>query len=322
MSANSTYVQLALHHELPYITTMAADLGHLIHAQRHFDVYLVPPTHVPSHSYPVPRKAQSHTMCQLQQTTYTCGHQRKTLLQACAFAQHLVATPTKRAPSFCINGLAIQQTALSFNLCGRSDKDTEPCAEIPQLTTLYESQVEVRKEWDAYVQRARSVAVCMNARDEPDCNWWQIAKELKDAGELKRRYEVVRCETLPACLARVDALLVETSEQVWSAAMRVVSTLIHRTYSDTSSDSQTNSDLDSRPGGDTEDVLTCHAQTCHELRLHIRKELHTLEHYAVLACLDGIGWRLSDDGDEELMEAVKGRDVKPLNGGNESWNER
>jgi hypothetical protein len=130
-------------------------------------------------------------MCQLQLTIYACGHQRTTLLRPCAFAQRLIATKSHRAPSFCVNGLAVQHTALSSDLCGRSDNDAEPCAEVPELTALHERDGAVRKDFDGYAQRVRSVSVYMRAREGPECNWWQVKQDGLDFAELRKEHEIV-----------------------------------------------------------------------------------------------------------------------------------
>lgn len=254
-------------------------------------------------------------MCKLQLTTFACGHQRKLLLRACAFAQRLVATTSHRAPSFCINGLAIQYTTLSSDLCGRSNNDAEPCAEVPELMALHGRECDVRKEFEAYAQRVRSVSVCMRAREGPECNWWQVKQDGLDVGGLRKEHDVVWCETLPACLKHVEALLTETGQQLRSAAKDAVDALLERAHSDASSDLHAD---------DTDyPVLQSYAHTVQSLRADIQRELHTLECYAVIACLDGVGWRLpNDEEDEELTELVKGRVMKPLNGGVEGWGER
>jgi hypothetical protein len=70
-------------------------------------------------------------------------------------------------------------------------------------------------------------------------------------------------------------------------------------------------------------ALQIYTHAVQSVREHVLQELHILECYAVIACLDGVGWRLPNDGeDEELTGLVKGRVVKPLNGGVEGWSER
>jgi hypothetical protein len=106
----------------------------------------------------------------------------------------------------------------------------------------------------------------------------------------------------------VQALLIETGQQLRSAVADAVDAILQ-------------SDLHA---DDTDDsALQAYTYAVQSLREHVLQELHTLECYAVIACLDGVGWRLpNDEEDEELTELVKGRVVKPLNGGVEGWSER
>ena len=166
-------------------------------------------------------------MCQLQSTTFACGHPRKTLLQACPFAQRLAPIPGNPAPSFCLNGLNIAESTTSDEACGRSHKD-DPCSctEIVVLKPFFDREAAICMEFDKYMHRVRRIAECLASGERPECNWESVTKDGLDIGELQCQQEVFWSQTLPNRLDEVYTLLVEVSNQLAIASAYAIDAIL------------------------------------------------------------------------------------------------
>ncbi|KAF2829748.1 hypothetical protein CC86DRAFT_174262 [Ophiobolus disseminans] len=255
------------------------------------------------------------TMCQLQETTYACGHRRKTLFRACDFAQRLAPMPDTRAPSFCLNGLEITREGVSDESCGIGHSNHSAWSE---LDDFYDCEAAVHSEFECYMRRIRWIETCLDG-ERPECNWAQIAREGFDVDRLKQQQETTWSQTLPEHLAYVESLLIDISNELQVAGTHTVDALLGYADPNALPELQITLDPDWYPDPSTESpALQIYAQVHHVLRSTVRSNLIRLEELAIVACLDGVGWSLPDDDSEaveRLMACIESRVARPLVGG-------
>lgn len=116
-------------------------------------------------------KLQPHTrivsvliMCQLQMTSYGCGHQCKTLFEPCALTQILNPSSCKHTHSWCPNGLATTRFNAVSIPCGRGHVSDSPysCAELVVLQPFFKHEASVHAEFDDYNDRIAHISDCMS----------------------------------------------------------------------------------------------------------------------------------------------------------------
>jgi hypothetical protein len=261
-------------------------------------------------------------MCHVQSKTYACGHSRKSLIKPCTLALCLAPVPHNRAPEFCLNGLTITQTSTSPSPCGRSmTYDSHfSCPDLAILAPLSTRYASARSELSAYAARAGIISSCVDVGIRPEYAWDNVDKNLVDT--LQTQQDTYWTETLPMRISWMNDMLVAGAEEVATAFAMGVNGMLGRHVVDVTQDFEVQVNVSCLPvlaneAGAEHLAVQMFAQVYAKVRERVREELQMLEHLALVACLDGVGWRLPvEDMDTVrlLMGRVESREVRPVHG--------
>jgi hypothetical protein len=260
-------------------------------------------------------------MCNLQSTTYACGHTRKTLHTPCPLALTLGPVAPTRAPSYCLNGLPIVSTTTSPSHCGRSTSSPSSpftCSELAMLSPLTSLHSATKSEMSDYAERVRLVEKYFTLGKRPEYDWAGVDHHV-DVQELKRHQNLYWGLSLPAQIRRIHTLFAAVELEFSNAYALAVNGMAGREVlavsAELTTDVESDLTMDVDAGDSEAGEVQMFGQVCEVLRGRVREEVLILEDLALVACLDGVGWVLpvhDVDTVQVLMGRVETRDVKPL----------
>lgn len=259
-------------------------------------------------------------MCQLQMTSYGCGHQRKTLFEPCALTQMLNPSSCKHTPSWCPNGLTTTRSNAVSIPCGRSHVSDSPysCAELVLLQPFFLHEASIHAEFGDYNDRISHIADCMSlvsdhGRPELDYSLIPAADMQAMLDFQDEHYNAA----LPMYLHMARKTLDATSAQLAAAHTHTIDIMLGCTPSEYPPGLDMPIDIDAL---DPNNIgLSFYTQIYSRVRDTVRSAVDTLECTAILACLDGVGWTMPDDDAQALRDGlaslVRDRRVNPTQGG-------
>ncbi|KAF2257093.1 hypothetical protein BU26DRAFT_499650 [Trematosphaeria pertusa] len=264
-------------------------------------------------------------MCQLQEVKYSCGHVRKTLLQACATAKRLGPTPRSRAPSYCVNGLEVIQGVKAEGSCGRG-ANGYTCYENQALAPLRQRIGAIERELARLSDRVANVHRVLESEIRPVYDWERVARTGYDVEEMKQRQVTLLTEILPERLAYWRAIVTHVSKQITAATNMTFKTLLEKIGSRVDNIPVSKLDLELwdewisyDDNGDPIDIQPEFAvleQVWERMHGLANEEAKMIEDVAATCCLEAIGWnppQLEDEGERSLLYiALTSRIVHPV----------
>ncbi|KAF2873023.1 hypothetical protein BDV95DRAFT_568560 [Massariosphaeria phaeospora] len=269
-------------------------------------------------------------MCKLQLNEYGCGHVRKTLLEACETHKRLAPVAGTRAPTFCLNGLHVVQRVPVEGSCIRQHKGLT-CQQVKALCPLKKRFDEIEAVLTSYRERGAQIKRLIQPGYQPAYNWDQVVSEGLDETSIKMledRQVELRSVTIPEYLDNfayklnrcgvelhavydynVKQVLAEASGLGISPSPEVAKMLDEANgWYVADFDSSDYSDFNAREWFIIDGPFEKLRDAAHDALLFV-------EHLALDACLDDVGWELPQDPEDhkELLHVMYDRRLMPVN---------